>query len=157
MNIIENLLMSLFQLWSDETSFSVQWIWSWNKISLGLWVKSSGEFGKARRVSRYIVKRIFLKWDGLWHIVSVQNVSKIISRKMLNMEIKQFYFLKPPSLQGRESFTANLLSLEKDFNEIEHTLSFSWFVKHQPANLQRIWIRFKSWAKTSSRKAHDKN
>ena len=104
-----------------------------------------------------IVKRIFLKWDGLWHFVSVQNVSKIISRKMLNMEIKQFYFLKPPSLQGRESFTANLLSLEKDFNEIEHTLSFSWFVKHQPANLQRIWIRFKSWAKTSSRKAHDKN
>lgn len=122
--LIENLLMSLFQLWSDETSFSVQWIWSWNKISLGLWVKSSGEFGKARRVSRYIVKRIFLKWDGLWHFVSVQNVSKIISRKMLNMEIKRFHFLKPPSLQGRESFTANILSLKKDFNEIEHTKHF---------------------------------
>ena len=113
--------MSLFQLWIDETSFSVQWIWSWNKISLGFWVKSSGEFGKARRVSRYIVKRIFLKWDGLWHFVSVSKLFQIYNLTQ-NAEYGnyKFYFLKPPSLQGRECFTANLSSLEKDLNKIEH-------------------------------------
>ena len=43
----------------------------------------------------------------------------------------KFYFLKPPSLQGRECFTANLSSLEKDLNEIEHIKDLPNINKYQ--------------------------
>ena len=69
------------------------------------------------------VKRIFLKWDGLWHYVSVFKLlfSKfIILPKMLNMEIIKSIFSSPLA-DKVESASQQIYQvfLKRNMNEIE--------------------------------------
>ena len=72
-----------------------------------------------------IVKRIFLKWDGLWHNVSVFKLlfpKFTISRKMLNMEIINSIFSSPLAAYKVESASQQIYQV-----------------------LKKIWMRLKIW------------
>ena len=72
-----------------------------------------------------IVKRIFLKWDGLWHNVSVFKLlfpKFMISRKMLNMEIINSIFSSPLAAYKVESASQQIYQV-----------------------LKKIWMRLKIW------------